>query len=247
MSVPQSRDDFKQWCLTKLGSPVLTIDVDEQQIDDRIDEAIRFYWDFHMDGSEKIFYKYIVSQEDIDNNYITLPENIIGVVDLFPITGVNVTNNMFDIRYQIALNDLYTLTNRSLVPYYQAMQAIQLYEILLVGTKPMRYNRNNNILHIDMAWSDYLQVGNYIIVVAYQVIDPDTYVKMWSDRWLQRYSTTLIQEQWGMNLTKFINVPLPGGHQLNGQQILNDSRIEKAKLEQEMFSTYSPVSEIYIG
>jgi hypothetical protein len=247
MAVPQNRTDLANWCLRKLGAPVITINVDPTQIDDRIDEALRFYLDYHMDGTTHQYYKYQFQQTDIDNGYIQLPPEIIYVVDIFPITGINTVNNMFDIRYQIMLNDLYTLTNKSLVPYYQAMQAIQLYEILLVGKKPIRYNRNDNKLYIDMSYRDYVSVGDFVIVDCYQPIDLTTSTTIWSDRWLQRYTTALIKEQWADNLSKYQGVQLVGGIQMNAAKLKEDAMSDKMQLEQEMFTNYQAPLDMIIG
>ena len=149
-----------------------------------------------------------------------------------------VTNNIFDIRYQIALNDMYTLTSVSMVPYYMAFQHIQLLEQLLVGQQPIRYNRHNDKLYVDMNW-DKVNVGGYIIVEAYQVLDPEVYTDAWSDRWLTRYATALIKKQWGSNLTKFIGMQLPGGVQFNGDRIYNDAVAEIEQMEKDMSSSYS--------
>ena len=128
MAVPNSRASFKEYCLRRLGKPVIEINVDDDQVDDRVDEALKYYWDYHFDGTDKTYYKKQVTQEDITNKYITVPSNIIGVVNMFPIGQNLSTNNLFNIRYQIALNDLYDLTATTLVPYYLAMQHIQFLE-----------------------------------------------------------------------------------------------------------------------
>jgi hypothetical protein len=238
MSVPTSRDTFKEYCLRKLGKPVIEINVDDDQVDDRIDEALRYFWDYHFDGSDKIYYKYKLTQTDIDNKYISMPSNIIGVINLFPIGQALNTNNLFNIRYQIALNDLYTLTSVSMVPYYMAIQHVQFLEQMLVGQQPIRYNRHMNKLYIDMDWN-IVNVNDYIIAEAYQVIEPDTYTRAWGDRWLARYAEALIKQQWGQNLKKFQGMQLPGGLTFNGQQIYDEATQERDTLEREMIYTYS--------
>ena len=244
MATPTTRSDFKENCLRRLGKPVIEINVDDDQVEDRIDEALRFYWDYHFDGSEKTYYKYQVTQTDKDNGYITIPENIIGVVNIFDIGSALGTNNLFNIRYQIALNDLYTLTSVSMVPYYMAMTHIQFLEQMLVGRQPLRYNRNTNKLYIDMDWNR-INPGEYIVVEAYEVVDPTTYTDAWSDRWLLRYAACLIKQQWGANLKKYDGMKMPGGLTFNGQQIFNEATIERKELEQEMIFTYSlPVSDM---
>lgn len=246
MASPTTRSEFKENCLRRLGKPVIEINVDEDQVEDRIDEALRYYWDYHFDGSSKTYYKYQVTQQDKINQYITIPENIIGVVNIFDLGSALGTNNLFNIRYQIALNDLYTLTSVSMVPYYMAMQHIQFLEFLLVGKQPLRYNRNTNRLYIDMDW-DRINGGEYLVVEAYEVVDPDLYVDVWKDRWLLRYAACLIKQQWGTNLKKFEGMKMPGGLSFNGQQIYNEATDEREKLEQEMIYTYSLPATDMIG
>lgn len=244
MTVPTSRATFKEFCLRKLGKPVIEINVDEDQTDDRIDEALKYFWDYHFDGSEKIYFKYQVTAETITNRYVPMPENVIGVVNLFPIGQALNTNNLFNIRYQIALNDLYTLTSVSMVPYYMAMQHIQFLEMMLVGKQPIRYNRHMNRLYIDMDWG-IINVNDYIVAEAYQIVDPDVYTKAWGDRWLQLYASCLIKQQWGNNLKKFQGMLLPGGLTFNGQQIYNEATEERQNLEHEMIYSYSlPVTDM---
>ena len=244
MAVPTTRNEFKEYCLRKLGKPVIEINVDDDQVEDRIDEALRYYWDYHFDGSEKIYYKHTITSTDVTNKYITLPENIIGAVRIFSIGDPMVSNNLFDIRYQIALNDLYTLTSVSMIPYYMAFQHIQLLEQLLVGQQPIRYNRHTNKMYVDMDWNK-VNVGNFLIVEAYEVIDPNIYSDAWGDRWLARYAAALIKRQWGSNLTKFSGMQLPGGVQFNGDKIYNDAENEIEALEKEMITSYSlPVTDM---
>lgn len=246
MAVPTTRAEFTEYCLRKLGKPVIEINVDEDQVGDRIDEALRYYWDYHFDGSEKTYYKKIITQTDIDNKYITMPENIIGVVNIFDLGSALGLNNLFNIRYQIALNDLYTLTSVSMVPYYMAMNHVQFLEQMLVGKQPLRYNRHINRLYIDMSW-DQIAVDNYLIVEAYQIVDPDVYTKAWGDRWLARYAEALIKQQWGQNMKKFKGMKLPGGIEFNGQQIYDEATAERQQLEQEMIFTYSLPATDMIG
>ncbi len=123
MATPTTKAEFKEYCLRKLGKPVIEINVDDDQVDDRIDEAIRYWYDYHFDGSDRVYYKHQVTDTDKANKYITLPENIIGAVRVFQIGDPSIrADDLFNIRYQIALNDLYTLTNVSLVPYYMVME-----------------------------------------------------------------------------------------------------------------------------
>lgn len=327
MATPTTRNEFKEYCLRKLGKPVIEVNVDDDQVEDRIDEAIKYYWDYHFDGTERLYYKYMIQDSDrrdavkeitivsggtgysnsdtvvitantsdstgigatatlttnssggivsvsIANNgamytldptvtvttstgsgadlrgykggYIKMPENVIGVTGIFPIGDPTLSvNDIFNIRYQIALNDLYTLTSVQLTPYYMAMEHLALIQQLLVGQQPVRFNRHTDKLYIDTDWGK-LPTGRFILIECYRVIDPNEYTDAWGDRWLSRYATALIKKQWGVNLKKYSGMQLPGGIQFNGQQIYDEAAEELSKLEADMINSYSlPVLDMY--
>ncbi len=246
--VPTTRATFKEYCLRELGKPVIEINVDDDQVDDRIDAALKYYYDYHFDGSEKVYYKHVITELDQTNQYITLPENIIGAVRIFDINGGTMagSQDMFNINYQIALNDLYSLTTISMIPYYMTMMNLSLIKELITGQQPIRYNRHTNILKVDMKW-EKIPVGHYLIVEAYQVVDPDVYTDAWGDRWLAKYGTALIKKQWGNNMKKFDNMTLPGGVKMNGQRIYDEAVKEIAALEEEMIYTYSLPATDMVG
>jgi hypothetical protein len=245
MAQPTTRAEFKEWCLRKLGKPVIEINVDQDQVEDRIDEALSYYWDYHFDGTERTFYKHQITQDTIDNKYITIPDNIIGAVRIFDLsTALATSSGMFNVEYQFVLNNIYELANFELLHYWMTFEHIQFMERMLVGQQPIRFNRHTNRLYIDTN-TNRLTVGNYIIVEAYQVVDPDTYSDVWKDRWLQTYTTAKIKYQWGSNLTKFSDMQLPGGVRFNGEKILEDALAEIQRLEEDMISSYSlPVHDL---
>lgn len=244
MATPTTKAELKEYCLRRLGKPVIEINIDDDQMDDRIDEAILFYQDYHFDGTLKTFLKHQVTETDKTNEYITVGNDYIGIINIFDIGDATSTNNLFNVRYQIALNDLYDLSRYDLVPYFMNFQNIRFIEEMLVGKQPLRYNRHQNRLHIDMDWGK-VTADDYIIAEGYQKINPDTYTDVYNDRWLQRYVTCLFKVQWGSNLTKFTGMQLPGGVQFNGEQILQQGLDEKQRLEDEMISSYSlPVHDM---
>lgn len=244
MAQPTTRNEFKEWCLRKLGRPVIEINVDEDQVDDRVDEALSYYWDYHFDGTEKQYLKHVITANTISNGYITIPENIIGVVNLFDINASVSSANLFDIRYQFALNAAHDISHYSMQEFYMTMQHVAFLQEILTGSQPLRYNRHINRLYIDMDW-DRVTVGEYIIAECYSIIDPATYADVWKDRWLQNYATAKIKYQWGSNLTKFTGMQLPGGVTFNGEQILQDAAADIAKMEEEMIISFSlPLTDL---
>ena len=237
--VPTSRQDFKNYVLRSLGYPVIEINVSDDQVEDRIDQALKYYADYHFDATERTYYKHQVTDADKVNKYITLPENIIGAVSIFSIGDPSVrSDDLFNIRYQIALNDLYTLTSVSLVPYYMVMQHLATIQELLVGRQPIRFTRHRNRLMVDMDWAT-LNTGEYLLVEAYEVIDPEIYTDVWGDRWLALYTEQLIKRQWGTNLKKYDGMQMPGGITFNGQKIYDEADADIKRMEEEMIMNYS--------
>lgn len=244
MAQPATRAEFKEYCLRKLGKPVIEINVDSDQVEDRIDEALTYYWDYHFDGTEKMYMKHQITQETITNGYITVPENVIGVINIFPLTSTLSGSGIFSAQYQFVLNNLHDFVNYDLVNYYMSFQHLAFMQEMLTGRQPIRYNRHMNKLYIDIN-KEKLVVGNYIIYECYQIVDPNVYTDVWKDRWLQNYATAKIKYQWGSNLTKFTGMNLPGNIQFNGERILQDAQEEITRMEQEMISSYSlPVADM---
>lgn len=245
MAIPSTREQFKDYCLRRLGAPVIDINVDDEQVEDRIDEALQYYQDYHFDGSERILYRHQVTAEDITNRYITIPQSIIAINTILDINSSTSVSSMFNVRYQMHLNDLWDISSSSYLYYHMALTHIASLQEIFEGKKPIRYNRHVNKLHIDMDWSHDISAGQYIIVDCYSVTDPNIYGDVWGDRWLSRYASALIKRQWGQNLTKFEGLQLPGGVQFNGIKILDDAQAEIDKLEQEMITSYSlPVQDM---
>ena len=192
MAVPSSRETFKEFCLRRLGKPVIEINVDDDQVGDAIDTALNYYHDYHFDGSQRTFLKHEITADDKTNGYISISDsNTIGIIDIFDIGDATSTNNLFNIRYQIALNDLYDLSRYDLVPFYMNFMNIRFIEEILIGKQPIKFNRHINRLYVDMDW-DKLNTGDFLIAEVYNKVDPDTYTDVYGDRWLAEYATALI-------------------------------------------------------
>lgn len=238
MAAINNRTEFKDNCLRALGAPVINIDVTDEQISDRIDDALDMYGKYHFDGTFHMFFKHQITDDDKANGYITLPDNMMGIVRVFPMHGMAYTGgDMFDIRYQIVMNDLHNLTHTSMVPYVTTMTHLNAMQELLVGMIPLRYNKIDQKLYLDMDW-DYVETGHYLIVECFEVVDPDEHSKVWNEVWLKRYTRELIKRQWGANLSKFVNMTMPGGIVMNGSEIYLQANQEIEKLERELEDKY---------
>ena len=173
MAAPTTRSQFKDYCLRRLGHPVIEINVDDDQVEDRIDDALAFFHDYHWDGVEKIFMKHRVQQVDIDRGWIHVPEPVLFVTGVFPFDESNSSINMFDMRYQLRLHDLYDFTSVSYVSYEITMQHLTTLNMLFSGKPQFRFNKHNDRLMLDIDWTRDLDVGQYVVVECYRKMAPD--------------------------------------------------------------------------
>jgi hypothetical protein len=169
-----TRAQFKTYCLRKLGFPVIEINVDDDQIDDRIDEGLSFWRDYHYDGTEKLFMKHCLTAEDINRQWIYCPDAVQFVTGVMPFDLSNASINMFDLRYQLRLHDLYDFTSVSYVSYEITMQHLRTLNLLFSGTPQFRFNRHQNKVFLDIDWTRDVQPGSFVIIECYRTLEPET-------------------------------------------------------------------------
>lgn len=236
MAKPNSKSSLIQYCLRSLGAPVIEVNVDEDQLDDRVEEALQFYQEYHSDAVEHVYLKHEVTSDDITNGFIpsTSLDLVQNIQRVFPF-GSTSTGGMFNVKYQLHLNDIYNLNyGGALVDYEMRMQHLSLMgQIIDDGVKHVEWNRHRNNLRIDMDWDKEVDIGDYIIIECDRVVDPDTYVDVYNDYYLKKYATALIKKQWGVNLKKFEGMQMPGGVTFNGQQMFDEAQDEIEKLEEK--------------
>jgi hypothetical protein len=252
-----NREDFTNYCLRRLGAPVVNINVDEHQVQDRIDDALQYFTDRHADGTQQIYYIHYVTDTDVSNKYLDLSNikdsqnnslEIVGVTRIFPISDSQATINMFDLRYQLRLNELYDFTSASYINYTLTQQHLRSLEIMFTGEVPIRYNRHMKKLFIDWAWgSSEAPAGTVVVAQCYATINPDVYSGIWEDRWLKEYATALIKRDWGNNMKKYGNIQLPGGIVLNGKETYDEAVSEIERLESEMESMFGGILEFFMN
>lgn len=249
MARPNSRQTLIDYCLRRLGEPVIEINVDEDQIEDRIDDAMQFYQEYHSDAVAKVYLKHQITQEDIDNGWIPVNDNILFVTRVLPLTNQSSSSNMFSAKYQMYLNDLYNVNYMgSLINYTQTMQYMNLIDLTINGggTEITHYNRHLNRLYLRVDWSEQ-RVGNFIVMEAYRIVDPETYSDVYDDMFVKQYATALIKQQWGANLIKFEGMQLPGGVIINGRQMFDDATAEIAQIREQMQLNYETPPLFFVG
>jgi hypothetical protein len=250
MANPTSRPTLIEYCLRRLGSPVIEINVDEDQVEDRIDDALQFYQEYHSDATMRIYLKHQITADDITNKYLTLNDNILYVKRIFSnAEGLDSANDMFSIKYQMHLNDFHDLSFiGDLVNYEMTQQYLSLIDMKINGVgEAIRFNRNMNQLHLDIDWSTEIYEGKYVIVECMRIVDPSTYPDVYNDMFLKEYATALLKQQWGANLIKFEGMQLPGGVSINGRQIFDDATTELVAIKEQMQLNYEMPADFYTG
>jgi len=233
MAVPTTRNEFKEYCLRKNGKGINDINVTDEQVEDRIDEALDYFRDWHWDGTGHVLLGHQITASDKSNRYITLDDEIQGVVGIAEFNASGTSSSLFNIEYQIRLHDLFDFSSTQFVPYWSIKTHLETLRELFNGTPQFRYNRHQNILYIDHDW-DSLTEGSYILIECYRTTTASTYSNVWGDPWLRNYATALIKRQWGENLGKFAGMQLPGGQTVNADRIINEADGAIEKLEEQV-------------
>ena len=173
-----------------------------------------------------------------NSNYLQVPPQVIGITKIFRFDGSNtVTNNMFSVKYQMFLNDIYYFGSTEILTYAMTKRYLEDMDFALNTEKQIRFNMRQDRLYLDIDWGS-VNVDDYLIIDCYRLIDPNDFTRVYNDSFLKRYLTALIKRQWGQNLIKFQGVKLPGGIELNGRQIYDDAEKELDKIKEQMSNTY---------
>lgn len=310
-----TRQGLIDYCLRELGEPVVEINVDESQLQDRVDEALEFFRMYHYDGIEKVYLKHKINATELvlveevadqfdfnetivgqtsgakikttkerdresegslllasrlegtfipgetivgsqsnvsatlssikigefDNKYIETNDLVYGVTRILPFSQASSSKNLFDLQYQLRLNDLYDLTSTSIIYFKTVMSHIALLDLELNGHTLFRFNRMQNRLYLDINWEADIALGDFVIVECYRALDPEQFNKVWGEPWLKKYTTALFKRQWGANGLKFNGLVLPGGISIDFQGMYDSAKQEISELEDELMNKQSPL------
>lgn len=311
-----SRESLKQYALRALGAPVLEINIDDDQLEDRLDEAIDYWRQYHYDGIEEIYMKQQIRASEMtitngnaasfdigeiitglssgakavvtkdhrtssgnlllikditgtfqtgeviagktitatldvntpvtlreyDNKFIYIPDYVFGVTDVLSIGQASSSKSMFDLQYQLRLNDLYDLTSTSIIYYQTVMNHLDLLDFTLNGKDTFRFNRLQDRLYLDVNWKQNVILGDYIIIKAYRAMDPNQWSKVWNETWLKDYTIALFKRQWAINIKKFKGIQLPGGVTLDGDSLYQEAMTEITALKEDLTTKSAPLN-----
>ena len=173
-----------------------------------------------------------------NSNYLAIPPEVLGVTKIFHFDGSNtITNNMFSVKYQLFLNDIYYWGATELLSYAMVKTYLEDINFLLTTEKQIRFNKRQDRLYLDIDWGS-VSVGDYLIIDCFTLLDPSSYPRVWNDSFLKPYTVALIKRQWGQNMSKFQGVKLPGGIELNGREMYEDAEKELTRIREIMSNTY---------
>lgn len=263
-----SRNELIEYCLRKLGHPVMEINVDVDQIEDRIDDALEFYQDYHFDATEHTFYAHAMTQTDLDNGYVTIPDGLIWVKKVLSFNSGSAGSlrpfNDTLASWDFTVNNPFNQTGLSngsvafttndqissqgtLTDFFITMTGLENMQTVLGANAdiPIRYSRHTNQVKFDDTIR--VSVGEFIVMEGWIVLDPEVYTDVYNDRWLKRYATALIKQQWGMNLSKYNGIQLPGGVTFDGERIYEAANTELETLETEMAEKYELPVDWFMG
>lgn len=314
-----SREQLKQYCLRALGAPVVEINVDDDQLEDRLDEALEYWRQYHSDGVEKLYMKFQITASEAnlttsvatsfmlgeritsssggtaqvaretgressgsklllrnvkgtfaggdtitgtasgttalldnlvlgsyDKRYVDVPDLVYGITRVLPFSQASSSKNIFDLQYQLRLNDLYDLTSTSIIYYKTVMSHLALLDLELNGHPLYRFNRRQSKLFLDINWETDVALGDFVVVECYRALDPSENMKVWDEAWLKHYVTALFKKQWAVNIKKFQGIQLPGGVTLDGDKLYDEATGEVKDLEDELITKSAPL-DFFLG
>jgi hypothetical protein len=251
MANPTTRQGLIDYCLRRLGEPVIEINVDPDQLEDRVDEGIQYWQEFHSEATYRTYVSHLVGDSDVSNEYVDVSDDVLFVSKLFRISSsFNTSFNFFDIKYQMMLNDIADMQNFAgdLAYYDQLNQYLSLLDMKLNGEPQTTYSRKMNRLYLHGDFNDKdVQAGDYIVYEAFKTVDPTAFGKVYNDMWLKEYTTELIKQQWGANLSKFEGMQMPGGVTLNGRQLYDDATTQIERLREKIRSDFEMPADFFVG
>jgi hypothetical protein len=268
MAKPSSRSELITYCKRQLGEPVLQINIDDEQVNNVIDDAVQFFQENCYNGIERMYLKHKFTADDVTRflgtdeltntaapdastwenrkNFIEVPDHVLGIQKVFGITSGFFGNEMWGFSNQYFLMDVFNISHGSsfanfdIAYYYQLKQYFETLD-MVIGTGGMleyRFNKRQDRLYLDIDVRA-IREDSYLIIDCYRALDPDEWSQTYNDMFMKRYATALMKKQWGQNLIKYNNVQLPGGLTLNGRQLYEDAIAEIGVLEGEVLSKYA--------
>jgi len=248
MALPSNRTEFLEYCMRKLGKGAIDINVTQHQAQDRIDEAIEHFQEYHDDGSERAFISYQLTAADITNKYILLANlspKPLGISRFLSTKSAKGGTSFFDVEYQYMDSHVHSLSGSQMQYYYFAMQHLEHIENIFDFHTSINFNKHSTKVEIFEDWGTF-SADDYLVFDSLVELS-ETTSTMWTNKWLRDYTTALIKHQWGSNLSKYDGLQTIGGVTFSGRQILDDANLDIEKLELLIKDTEAAPLGVFIG
>lgn len=241
-----TRDQLIEYCYRQLGAPVINIEIDKTQAEDRVNDALNLFYEYHFDGSERDYLTLTLTQDNVDTGSIELPDGIFTVVSVAFMDSMSTMFSSNNLQYQMYFSDIISSSysysaygDYGLTTYVNTMSYLNTMNAFFSSADRITsFTKHNMKLKINTNWSKY-KAGDKIGIEVFKTIDADVYPDVYDNYWLKKYSAALIMKQWGINLMKFGNIPLPGGGITNAQDILQQANTDIEKLEEQLKNEFT--------
>lgn len=257
MATPKikSLGELKQYILRKLGYPVHSIEITDDQLQDAIDDTLEDYTQFAYSGVIERYFPLALLKGVQD--YV-MPYSTFGILTVndanMSMIGANMPSNMFSLNQFIAA-DLYRpgVAKIDLAGYEMINQMTSSIDLIFGKKQTFDFNSISKILHLHATPA----LDDKVIVQAYLKLDlQGTPVsgggyeeeKIYDDKWVKRMATARAKLQWGNNIgLKYQGSILPNGGTLNGQGIIDQATAEIEVLTTELHDVYELPIDFFVG
>lgn len=241
--------DFKKYILRKLGYPLHTIEITDDQLEDCITDAIQRFTERHYDSVIMNCYKLNII--DSQNSY-QLPETIKTVINVLP--SSNVFNNMSSVENMLI--PVFPMPYQDYLWKLSDISAIASWRMSVKTWEDFATNQNvrfdfNYSMHrlnimgdINNLANKYPTTSFYLIVYESPAEELDD---LYNNRWLKDYAVALSKKQWATNLKKYNGAVLAGGAELNHEGLMSDANEEIQKLEEQLEDEFTLPPSFMIG
>jgi len=236
--IPKTRQEFKEYCLRNIGGGILEINITDEQLEDRIDEALEFFHQYTYDGSIRDFIRLDVTPEMKDQGYVDIPKDIMSIVDIYESTTA-IDSGLFSLGYQLKLNAVTSIleVQGGTLDYYMRMTSLADLQYMMKPVNSFRYKETMKRLYLDRGMRDFRN-GDQVVIECYRKIQPEDHEGVWNDMFLKKYATALFLYQFGSNLSKFENIQLPSGATYNGQELMSRGKEQLDELQDQVLDKW---------
>ena len=248
MAKPTTKQQLIDYALRRNGAPVIDINIATEQLDDAIDDALDFFQEYHNDAQSHQFMLHELTQNELDTQKITLPDHVTAVTQAFnPASTSSTTDALFDVTYQLRLNDIWDASDLDITYWYISQEYISFVNDIITTNIRYEFDQYNHTVHmhadLGVTRGQGFKVGDYILFEVYTKLDPDVSTDLWGHWVLRDLAAAYVKRQWAQNLSKFSNMKLPGGVQMRGEDLFKEADEEINRIKEDFIMNHQGPDE----